>query len=634
EASQLAPNRKTWLISIRWHHNSRKGLSMAANNDAVQQHPPILLSPAASVNQGSAPGSGSNPRGSKRRRREGGDRDAGAAASNVADSFTFCQTGQEQSDFFERIRELYHQQLLCDVSLIVSGQTFKAHKSVLMGHRSFLGALMTTEMKESKQSVIELQDTDPAAFRTLLDYMYGMPINVPVLQITSVLGLACRYQVSGLTKQVCSVLTTALDPENSASIFAAADLFSCTDLRAKAFNKLVGNFARAVKTEGFENLDEFQIVQVLGSDMILDCDESVVFDAAAAWLSHSPRRAALAGRVMALIRFPLMDAGLLSDVIKNKPVMQTPECKAYLAEAWEHQALVAAGREGHQGCPRTRLRRRSCTFTNHKLLQEHSDAVSALTVVNGNLISGSWDSLIKVWNPQTWLCERTLSDHTGTIRCFAVVDDDKLISGSDDCTIKIWNSETWTLVRSLTDHDDIINAVVMCHSRLASCSDDGNIKLWNTATWQCEVTIHHESGGVLSLAVCGDKLVSGSDDAVIKVYSTQSWACEKVIEQHRDEVWALQSIGSQLVSGSTDGSVCVWDTDTWDCQRVLNDHRGAVYCIVMLDGKVLTAGSDETIRVWTEDWQCERVLQCSGVWAMTVHENQLVSGSLDNAVKV
>jgi hypothetical protein len=42
-----------------------------------------------------------------------------------------------------------------------------------------------------------------------------------------------------------------------------------------------------------------------------------------------------------------MDAGLLSDVIKNDPIMAHPDCNAFLTEAWEHQALVAAGRTGH-----------------------------------------------------------------------------------------------------------------------------------------------------------------------------------------------------------------------------------------------------------------------------------------------
>jgi WD40 repeat protein len=58
-------------------------------------------------------------------------------------------------------------------------------------------------------------------------------------------------------------------------------------------------------------------------------------------------------------------------------------------------------------------------------------------VVHGDkLISGSWDHTIKVWNTDTWACERTLEGHTDCVRAL-VVHGDKLISGSSDCMIKV-----------------------------------------------------------------------------------------------------------------------------------------------------------------------------------------------------
>jgi hypothetical protein len=144
-----------------------------------------------------------------------------------------------------------------------------------------------------------------------------------------------------------------------------------------------------------------------------------------------------------------MDAGLLSDVIKHTPIMQQPQCGKLLTEAWEHKALVASGRPGCRDryvqpwrnnehhkyvrrvslgmqthvlrccdaimadtvvdlclflstsllcgvdSARIRPRRRSCSFANHTLLMEHSDAVSALAIVSGKLVSGSWDTTLK-----------------------------------------------------------------------------------------------------------------------------------------------------------------------------------------------------------------------------------------------
>ncbi|CAM9517986.1 unnamed protein product [Laminaria digitata] len=466
----------------------------------------------------------------------------------------------------DRIRDLYDKRLLCDVTLRVEGEEFRAHKAVLACSRTFLGALMVSGMREMEQDEIELKDISAREFKILLDYMYNKPISVPSSQVVDLLSLANRYQVEGLKAQMCNALSTYLDHDNACSVFAAADSYQCQGLKMEAFSKIVQHFALTARSEGWAALTKGQLAEVLSSDQVLDCDESVVFDAASRWLqADSPFRRKHAPEVLGMVRFPLMDAGLLSDVIKSHEVTQGPECQALIAEAWEHHALKAIGRQGLSNTPRTKQRRRSCSFKKHTLLTEHADAVSALAVVSGKLVSGSWDTNIKasyttpptspVWDPQSWTTERTLSDHTGPVRCFAQCAG-RLLSGSDDGSIMVWNTDTWSLVRSLDDHNDAVNAVIECNGRLASGSDDGTIKLWNTANWQCEVTIHQadHTCGVLALATCGDFLISGSDGG-IKVWNTHNWTCHKEVLGHGDEIWALAVIGDRLISGSIDRQV-------------------------------------------------------------------------------
>lgn len=128
---------------------------------------------------------------------------------------------------------------------------------------------------------------------------------------------------------------------------------------------------------------------MLSSDLILDCDESVVFEAALRWTSYDPGRSENLHELLENVRFPLMDAGFLSDVVKHHEAMKSPFCQGLLSEAWEHQALVATGRTGKAGVTFT-PRRRSCGFQQATIIQDHKDAVSALTVFSGKLISGSW----------------------------------------------------------------------------------------------------------------------------------------------------------------------------------------------------------------------------------------------------
>lgn len=62
-------------------------------------------------------------------------------------------------------------------------------------------------------------------------------------------------------------------------IFCAADEYACDGLKAAALSKIVSTFPLASKTEGFALLDERQLMLILSDDNVVDCDESVVFDA-------------------------------------------------------------------------------------------------------------------------------------------------------------------------------------------------------------------------------------------------------------------------------------------------------------------------------------------------------------------
>lgn len=61
-------------------------------------------------------------------------------------------------------------------------------------------------MKESAQDVIELQDTDPILFKYILDYLYGVQIEVPSSNVISLLGLANCYSMEGLRDRLAEIL--------------------------------------------------------------------------------------------------------------------------------------------------------------------------------------------------------------------------------------------------------------------------------------------------------------------------------------------------------------------------------------------------------------------------------------------
>ena len=61
-----------------------------------------------------------------------------------------------------------------------------------------------------------------------------------------------------------------------------------------------------------------------------------------------------------------------------------------------------------------------------KTLKEHNGNICSLLKLNSNeIISGSWDNTIKIWNLEKNECIKTLNGHTSGVRCLLKLNDDK-----------------------------------------------------------------------------------------------------------------------------------------------------------------------------------------------------------------
>ena len=101
---------------------------------------------------------------------------------------SFQSDTNEQNHLLVTLRELYLANQFTDVEFLVSGERFKAHRVVLAAASGFLSALLRSDMNESNKSSIELNPGfEPALFRYILDYIYGLPITVPSASIPSLM---------------------------------------------------------------------------------------------------------------------------------------------------------------------------------------------------------------------------------------------------------------------------------------------------------------------------------------------------------------------------------------------------------------------------------------------------------------
>ena len=124
--------------------------------------------------------------------------------------------------------------------------------------------------------------------------------------------------------------------------------------------------------------------------------------------------------------------------------------------------------------------------TRQVLANAHSFGASCVTIVPGtdDLISGGEDRTVKLWHraaPTTdYNCVRTFEGHSDGVISVAVMDNLNIVSGSWDTTVKIWSPSTGECLYTLRGHTDFVHGLaVLPSTEIVSVSRDKTLKIWN-----------------------------------------------------------------------------------------------------------------------------------------------------------
>jgi WD40 repeat protein len=101
----------------------------------------------------------------------------------------------------------------------------------------------------------------------------------------------------------------------------------------------------------------------------------------------------------------------------------------------------------------------------------------------GEIISGSDDNSIKIWDGKDFKLLKTLDEnnggHSNSVSSLAISNNGIIASGSFDKSIKVWNQD-FTLLKTLNEHSLPVLALVFnLDGCLISGSSDKTIKVWS-----------------------------------------------------------------------------------------------------------------------------------------------------------
>ncbi|MBN1264821.1 MAG: DUF4062 domain-containing protein [Anaerolineales bacterium] len=237
----------------------------------------------------------------------------------------------------------------------------------------------------------------------------------------------------------------------------------------------------------------------------------------------------------------------------------------------------------------------------------HMDEVhaAAFSPDGKTILSGSKDSMVKLWDTASGHLIRTYEGHIKGVNAVVFSPDGRrLISSSEDKTIRYWDLESGRLLRSFRIENSIgVKSVaffpdgrrMIAGSLLLpiSLSQDGeklafkgSVSIWDLETGQQLQTL------------TGDSRSAGMG-AVYDIHIRDVRSGTKLHKVEAEFAAAFSPDGS-LFLGDKDNVLLLWDTQTGEKIREFEGHTSRVTTLAFLpDGRrFISASWDSTVRVW------------------------------------
>lgn len=291
----------------------------------------------------------------------------------------------------------------------------------------------------------------------------------------------------------------------------------------------------------------------------------------------------------------------------------------------------------------------------------HRSDVRAIALSSDDtLCLSTSNSGIKIWNPRSGTCLRSIDAGYGLAACF-VPGNKFAIVGTKEGALEVLDVSAAELTTSTGDaHGGPVWSLAMLPdgSGIVSGGADKNVKFWE---WNIIHQGSSEDSGPGTLGLAPTRTLTMTDDVLcvrispngkliavalldstVRVFFVDSLKFFLSMYGHKLPVLSMDisSDNTLLATGSADKNLKIWGMDFGDCHRSLFAHGDSVMGVAFVPRThyVFTAGKDGMVKYWDAD-KFELLLELPGhhgeVWALTVSSlgDFLVTGSHDRSLR-
>ena len=235
---------------------------------------------------------------------------------------------KHREELLERLDILRNNDIFCDVTIAVKGKEFKAHRAVLAAASPFFLTLLTSDMKEGNEKLIEveLEEATESVMEDALEYLYTGNVTVVEGRAHNLIATANFLLLPSLKTMAANVLKDTLTTENCIFNYYFAEKYDCVELKDKCRKVINTNFSVVMETEDFLKLDQKQVMEWVSNDDVIVNEEENIFKGIVRWVSHNKsEREGDFPELLHQVRLPFLSHDfLLDELVKDELITKNP----------------------------------------------------------------------------------------------------------------------------------------------------------------------------------------------------------------------------------------------------------------------------------------------------------------------
>jgi hypothetical protein len=141
---------------------------------------------------------------------------------------------EHTADMRSMLAELWENEELCDLTLVVGGSRVRCHRVVLAAASRYFRSLFASGMRDAASDEVILEDVEERTFLKAMVFIYRGEVKVRQSEMTAFLHIASRLELAALLRRCIALFTEQLSAETAIDTFAIADALCIPGERARA----------------------------------------------------------------------------------------------------------------------------------------------------------------------------------------------------------------------------------------------------------------------------------------------------------------------------------------------------------------------------------------------------------------